>query len=59
MAAAYLCGAAGMICNGFHSDRQQEVALALRAWRRRSAPASLLVIALLLKTRARCSCWSR
>jgi len=24
MAASYLCGAVGMICNGLHSDRQQE-----------------------------------
>ena len=24
MAAAYLCGAVGMIFNGFHSDRHQE-----------------------------------
>ena len=49
MAAAYLCGAAGMILNGFHSDRHQEaryhcgLAAALGS-------ASLLVIALLLKT---------
>ena len=31
MAAAYLCGAAGMIWNGYHSDLHQEVALPLRA----------------------------
>lgn len=49
MAGAYLCGAAGMILNGFHSDRQQEsryhcgIAAALGS-------ASLLVIALVLKT---------
>lgn len=49
MAAAYLCGAAGMILNGIHSDRQQEsryhcgLAAALGS-------VSLLVIALLLKT---------
>jgi sugar phosphate permease len=48
MAAAYLCGAAGMILNGTHSDKQQEaryhcgLAAALGS-------ASLLVIALLLK----------
>ena len=49
MAAAYLCGAAGMILNGFHSDKFQEsryhcgLAAALGS-------VSLLVIALLLKT---------
>jgi len=49
MAAAYLCGAAGMILNGIHSDKHQEsryhcgLAAALGS-------ASLLVIALLLKT---------
>ena len=49
MAAAYLCGAAGMILNGFHSDKYQEaryhcgLAAALGS-------VSLLVIALLLKT---------
>lgn len=49
MAGAYVCGALGMIFNGFHSDRQQEsrwhcgLAAALGS-------ASLLVIALLLKT---------
>ncbi|SFU62811.1 Sugar phosphate permease [Polaromonas sp. YR568] len=49
MAGAYLCGAAGMILNGFHSDKQQEsryhcgIAAALGS-------ASLLVIALVLKT---------
>jgi sugar phosphate permease len=48
MAAAYLCGAAGMILNGFHSDKHQEaryhcaIAAALGS-------VSLLVIALLLK----------
>ncbi len=48
MAGAYLCGAAGMILNGFHSDKQQEsryhcgIAAALGS-------ASLLVIALVLK----------
>ena len=31
MAAAYLCGAAGMILNGMHSDQHQEGALPLRA----------------------------
>lgn len=47
MAAAYLCGAAGMIWNGFHSDRHQEsryhcaIAAALGA-------CSLLVVALAL-----------
>jgi MFS family permease len=47
MAAAYLCGAAGMIFNGFHSDRQREsrlhcgLAAALGA-------GSLVVIALML-----------
>ena len=47
MSAAYLCGAAGMIYNGIHSDRQQEsryhcgLAAALGA-------GSILVIALLL-----------
>ncbi|MBL8352235.1 MAG: MFS transporter [Burkholderiaceae bacterium] len=51
MAAAYLCGAAGMILNGFHSDRQQEsrwhcgLAAAIGA-------ASLLVVALMLKQSA-------
>lgn len=51
MAIAYLCGAAGMIFNGFHSDRQQEsrwhcgLAAAIGA-------ASLLVIALVLKQSA-------
>ena len=49
MAAAYLCGAAGMILNGIHSDKHQEsryhcgLAAALGS-------VSLLVIALLLKT---------
>jgi D-galactonate transporter len=49
MAAAYLCGAAGMIFNGSHSDRHQEtryhcgLAAALGS-------ASLLAVALLLKT---------
>lgn len=49
MAAAYLCGAAGMILNGIHSDRHQEaryhcgLAAALGS-------VSLLVVALLLKT---------
>lgn len=49
MAAAYLCGAAGMIFNGFHSDKHQEaryhcgLAAALGA-------ASLLGIALLVNT---------
>jgi MFS family permease len=49
MAGAYLCGAAGMILNGFHSDKHQEsryhcgIAAALGS-------ASLLVIALVLKT---------
>jgi D-galactonate transporter len=49
MAAAYLCGAAGMILNGIHSDKQQEaryhcgLAAALGS-------VSLLVIAMLLKT---------
>jgi len=49
MAGAYLCGAAGMILNGFHSDKQQEsryhcgLAAALGS-------ASLLVIAMVLKT---------
>lgn len=49
MSAAYLCGAAGMIYNGFHSDKHQEsryhcgIAAALGS-------ASLLVIALVLKT---------
>ncbi len=49
MAAAYLCGAAGMIFNGFHSDKHQEsryhcgLAAALGS-------ASLLAVALLLKT---------
>lgn len=49
MAGAYLCGAAGMILNGFHSDKQQEsryhcgIAAALGS-------ASLLVIAMVLKT---------
>jgi sugar phosphate permease len=48
MAAAYLCGAAGMILNGIHSDKHQEaryhcgLAAALGS-------VSLLVIALLLK----------
>jgi MFS family permease len=49
MAAAYLCGAAGMILNGFHSDKHQEA-----RWHCGLAAAlgsvSLLVIALLLKT---------
>lgn len=51
MAAAYLCGAAGMILNGFHSDRHSEsrwhcgLAAALGA-------ASLLVVALMLKQSA-------
>lgn len=51
MAAAYLCGAAGMILNGFHSDRHTEsrwhcgLAAALGA-------ASLLVVALMLKQSA-------
>jgi 2-oxo-4-hydroxy-4-carboxy-5-ureidoimidazoline decarboxylase len=49
MAAAYLCGAAGKISNGFHSDKHQEsryhcgLAAALGS-------ASLLAVALLLKT---------
>ncbi|MFC5521152.1 MFS transporter [Polaromonas jejuensis] len=49
MAGAYLCGAVGMILNGFHSDKHQEsryhcgIAAALGS-------ASLLVIALVLKT---------
>ncbi|HEY3049413.1 MAG TPA: MFS transporter [Polaromonas sp.] len=49
MAGAYLCGAAGMILNGFHSDKHQEsryhcgIAAALGS-------ASLLVIAMVLKT---------
>ncbi|UUZ62546.1 MFS transporter [Polaromonas sp. P1-6] len=49
MAGAYLCGAAGMIFNGFHSDKHQEsryhcgIAAALGS-------ASLLVIAMVLKT---------
>ncbi|MEO6322343.1 MAG: MFS transporter [Polaromonas sp.] len=49
MSGAYLCGAAGMIYNGFHSDKHQEsryhcgIAAALGS-------ASLLVIALVLKT---------
>ena len=49
MAAAYLCGAAGMILNGIHSDKHQEA-----RWHCGLAAAlgsvSLLVIALLLKT---------
>lgn len=49
MAVAYLCGAAGMILNGIHSDRHQEA-----RWHCGLAAAlgsvSLLVIALLLKT---------
>jgi MFS family permease len=49
MAGAYLCGAAGMIFNGFHSDKHQEA-----RWHCGLAAAlgsvSLLVIALLLKT---------
>ena len=51
MAAAYLCGAAGMIFNGFHSDRRREsrfhcgLAAALGA-------ASLVVVALMLKSSA-------
>jgi MFS family permease len=51
MSAAYLCGAAGMIYNGFHSDRHREsrwhcgLAAALGA-------ASLLVVALALKSSA-------
>lgn len=51
MAGAYVCGAFGMIFNGFHSDRSQEsryhcaLAAALGA-------AALLVIALVLKTSA-------
>jgi D-galactonate transporter len=49
MAGAYLCGAAGMILNGFHSDKHQEsryhcgIAAALGS-------ASLLAIAMVLKT---------
>lgn len=49
MAAAYLCGAAGMILNGIHSDKHQEaryhcgLAAALGS-------VSLLAVALLLKT---------
>ncbi len=49
MAAAYICGAIGMIFNGFHSDRHQEsryhcgLAAVLGA-------GSLLVVALVLKT---------
>jgi len=49
MSAAYLCGAAGMILNGIHSDRHQEsrwhcaLAAALGS-------ASLLVVALVLGT---------
>ena len=49
MACAYLCGAAGMIFNGFHSDRHHEsrwhcgLAAALGS-------AALLVVALVLKT---------
>ena len=49
MSAAYLCGAAGMILNGIHSDKHQEA-----RWHCGLAAAlgsvSLLVIALLLKT---------
>ena len=51
MSAAYLCGAAGMIYNGFHSDRHQEarwhcgLAAALGA-------ASLLVVAFALRSSA-------
>lgn len=51
MAAAYLCGAAGMIYNGFHSDRHQEsrfhcgLAAALGA-------ASLVLVAIMLKQSA-------
>ena len=51
MAGAYLCGAFGMVFNGFHSDRSQEsrfhcaLAAALGA-------AALLVIGLVLKTSA-------
>jgi MFS family permease len=51
MAIAYMCGAAGMIFNGFHSDKHQEsryhcaIAAALGS-------ASLMVIALLLKQNA-------
>lgn len=51
MAGAYLCGAFGMVYNGFHSDRSQEsrfhcaLAAALGA-------AALLVIGLVLKTSA-------
>lgn len=51
MAAAYLCGAAGMIFNGFHSDRHQEsryhcaIAAALGS-------ASLVVIGLMVNVNA-------
>src|SRR5262249_32029498 len=51
MAVAYICGAAGMIFNGFHSDRKQE-----SRWHCGAAAAlgavSLLVIALALKSSA-------
>ncbi len=58
MAAAYLCGAVGMIWNGHHSDQQQEsrqhcaFAAALGA-------ARCVVVAIFLKPERRRSCCSR
>ena len=39
MAAAYLCGAAGMICNGYPFRPAPGIALPLRRWPPRWAPA--------------------